>query len=116
MWAFAILLVFCACRHSKNTTVPVDLIGVWKTPEPTYADRHFEITKDTLSFGTGEGRIDSHPILSIEEVPQVPQGAEHFYIISYADNGQKSVFSFHLNNGVIRIKNQKALQWTKQRR
>jgi hypothetical protein len=89
------------------------LIGVWKTSAPTYADRYFEITKDSITFGTGEGTHVSHRILSIE---MVPQEAEQVYIISYADGGQKSVFSFHLNNGVIRIKNQKELQWTKQRR
>ena len=115
MWALAVLAVFCACRAAKNTTIPAELIGVWKTSAPTYADRHFEITKDSLSFGTGGGKFDSHPILGIEEVTK---GNDHVYTISYADGGHKSVFSFQFYpaNGMIRIKNQEDLQWTRLRR
>lgn len=116
MWAFAILAVFCACRSPKDSTIPAELIGIWKTSAPTYADRHFEITKDSLSFGTGGGKYDSHPILSIEKVIKENK---HVYVISYADGGHKSVFSFHFypaNDGMIRIKNQEDLQWTRQRR
>jgi hypothetical protein len=46
-------------------TVPEDLIGVWETKSPAYADRFFEIQAKEIIFGTGEGRFDVYPITKI---------------------------------------------------
>jgi len=50
----------------EEDTVPGDLIGVWKTTAPTYADRFFEIKTDEVIFGIGEGNFDTYAITRIE--------------------------------------------------
>ena len=46
-------------------TVPEDLIGVWETTSPAYADRFFEIKAKEIIFGTGEEKFDAYPITKI---------------------------------------------------
>ena len=50
-------MVLSVCQCGKKTAVPDDLIGVWETTAPTYADRFFEIKTDEVIFGTGEGKL-----------------------------------------------------------
>jgi hypothetical protein len=48
--ACVILTALVGCRSERTATVPDDLIGVWKTTEPRYADRPFEFTRNTVSI------------------------------------------------------------------
>ena len=118
--AFAILTIFIGCPSKKDTTVPDELLGVWKTSAPKYADRYFEITKGVMIFDIGEGDVDSSPITSIETV----SGGRHtLYTISYQSyqnrEGQEYRFSFYYDSahgGEIVFKNQEDITWTKERR
>ena len=92
------------------------MIGAWKTAAPLYTDRFFEIKKDEIVFGTGEGRFNTNAIISIEA--EKMRGEEtSLYTIHYKDQeGEKYTFSFHYDpamNGVIRLKNQKQFAWTR---
>ncbi|MFQ5897231.1 MAG: hypothetical protein ACE5JN_03200 [Candidatus Methylomirabilia bacterium] len=115
--AVAILTTLSGCQFGQHTTVPDDLIGVWKTSAPKYADRFFEITKDTIIFGTGNGNTTVHPIWKIETARD---SYDTLYTISYvALEGEVYNFSFYhalTGGGVIRFKNQKQMTWTKARR
>jgi len=95
-----------------------DIIGVWKTSEPTYADRSFEITKERITFGIGEGKFDIHYIKKIR-VKQFPQDKSSLYTIYYEGNdGEEYTFAFfyyHENRGIIRLKNQRQIEWEKER-
>ena len=115
--AFAILTTFIGCSPEKDTTVPDEFLGVWKTSAQKYADRYFEITKDVIIFDIGEGHVDSSPISSIETVSQ---GRHTLYTISYHNQeGQEYLFSFYYDSaqdGVIVFKNQEDIRWTKEPR
>ncbi len=104
------------CQCGKKTTVPEDLIGVWETTAPTYADRPFEIKTDEVIFGTGEGKFDTYPITKIK-IEKDPTEQKTLYIICYKNiEGQEYKFSFYCdpaNQGMIRFKNQKEMVWTK---
>ena len=113
--AFAIFATFFACHTGKNTTVPDDLVGIWRTSAPKYADRFFEITKDSIIFAIGEGNADIHPI---EDIDEIREEKNILYTISYLIEGQQNRFSFHYdptNDGVIRFKNQIQYAWRKDR-
>ena len=110
------LIVLSICQCGRKTTVPEDLIGVWRTMAPTYADRFFEIRADEVIFGTGEEKFDTYPITKIKiEKDREEQGT--LYVICYKNIvGQEYKFSFYYdpaNQGTIRFKNQKEMVWMK---
>jgi hypothetical protein len=110
------LMVLAACQGGGKAAVPDDLIGVWETTTPSYADRPFEITADELIFGTGEGKFDTYPITKTK-IEKDPIEQKTLYIICYKNiEGQEYKFSFYhdpANQGTIRFKNQKEMVWTK---
>lgn len=110
------LILFLGCQCGKKETLPDYLIGVWKTTGPSYADRFFEIKKDEIVFGTGEGSFNTNAIIYIE-AEKIRGEKTSLYTIHYKDrDGEKGAFSFHYDpamNGVIRLKNQKQFAWTR---
>jgi len=110
------LMVLSACQCGRKTPVPDNLIGVWETAAPAYADRFFEIKTDEIIFGTGEEKFDTYPITKIKiEKDCEEQGT--LYVICYKNiEGQEYKFSFYYNpanQGTIRFKNQQEMVWTK---
>jgi hypothetical protein len=110
------LMVLAACQGGGKAAVPVELIGVWETTAPTYADRFFEITAGEVMFGTGEEKFDTYPITKIK-IEKDFKEQKAYYIIYYKNvEGQEYKFSFYYdpaNQGTIRFKNQKEMVWTK---
>lgn len=94
-----------------------DLMGVWKTSEPRYADRFIKIGKDTITFGTGGENFESYSIKKIY-MKKVPIENSILYTIHYKNReGVWNKFAFYyspVNGGVIRLKNQKQMVWTKE--
>lgn len=111
-----ILMLLLGCQSRKPTAVPDELVGVWKTLNPQYADRSFEITKTSIIFNTGDGQIDSYPIAAAE---QAREGKALLYTILYlSETRQEYRFIFYFessNAGVIRWKNKRDIEWAKAR-
>jgi hypothetical protein len=109
-------MVLAACQGGGKAAVPDELIGVWETTAPTYADRFFEITVGEVMFGTGEEKFDTYPIKKIK-IEKDFKEQKAYYIIYYKNvEGQEYKFSFYYdpaNQGTIRFKNQKEMVWTK---
>jgi hypothetical protein len=109
------LFMLFACQSGRNTPVQ-DLLGVWRTTAPAYADRFFEIKTDEVIFGTAEGKFDTYPITKIK-IEQDPNEKGTLYVICYKNiEGQEYKFSFYYdpaNQGTIRFKNQKQMVWSK---
>jgi hypothetical protein len=105
-----------ACQSKGKAAVPNDLIGVWETRDPDYADRPFEITADEVIFVTGEKSFDTYPITKIGMEKDLKE-QRTLYIICYKVSArQEYKFSFYydpVNQGTIRFKNQKGMVWTK---
>jgi hypothetical protein len=114
--AFVTLVYLCGCRSGKNKTVPDELVGVWKTSAPNYADRSFELKKDAIIFGTGEGKVSFNTILQVEEVREEKEKMV-LYVIHYTGEGGNdyalSLYYDATNGGTIRFKNQMQIEWTK---
>lgn len=117
LWIIIVyLMVLAACQGGGKAAVPDELIGVWETTTPSYADRPFEIKTDELIFGTGEEKFDTYPIKKIKIEKDLKE-QKAYYIIYYKNvEGQEYKFSFYFdpaNQGKIRFKNQKEMVWTK---
>ncbi len=114
--AFVTLVCLCGCRSVKNKTVPDELVGVWKTSAPNYADRYFELKKDAIIFGTGKGSASVNAILKVEEVREEKEKVV-LYVIHYTNEGGKDyLLSFYYDPtdaGRIRFKNQMQIEWTR---
>ena len=115
--AFALLVIVIGCQSKEDNAVPDNLLGVWKTSDPKYADRFVEIIKKAILFGTGGESFELHALADIENTRE---GKEIFYTITHINHhGQRYKFSFYYdptNGGAIRFKNQKHIIWTKERR
>ena len=114
--AFTIFAVSFGCQSGSTGAID-DLVGVWKTPAPRYADRFFEFTKDYIIFGTGEGGTTAHTIKTVKEVRE---GKKILYTVYYENRGgQESTFSFYFDpdsGGVIAFKNQQEIAWARSSR
>lgn len=99
---------------AKTTPIPDDLIGVWNTSSPKYAQRFFEIKKHVLVFGTGKTMSDYG---AISKVNKAVQDKNVLYTIYYeSDQGGEQQFSFFydaIDGGTIKFKNLKQIKWTK---
>jgi hypothetical protein len=113
---FLLMIPFFGFQCGGTPTVPENLIGVWGTSDPTYADRTFEITGNEVIFQTGERTFDTYRINKIE-VEKVAGKQNLLYIFHYkSKEGLKYKFSFYYDpkgKGEIRYKNQSHILWTK---
>ncbi len=113
--AFAVLAPLFGCQ-SRNTTVPDGLVGVWKSSAPKYADRSFEITKDSVIIRAGQKTLSTRSISNIETTSGKNINFNIFLLNQ--KEGEETEFSFYYdpkNNGEIRLKNPVNIAWTKER-
>ena len=86
-WVYAtgVLVALTSCRAEP---VPPELIHVWRTKAPAYHDRHLEVRKDLLVFGTGGYMSELFPIDGIESEPATD--GDTLYTIRYrAEDGAR---------------------------
>jgi hypothetical protein len=103
----------CWIWHPEPMQVPQDLIGEWRTTDPTYADRALVIDQSTINFETGNGKVSVGFIDRIK-VSQVDNRT--LFTIKYSLNGATNNVSFFYENGknkTLRFKNQETVVWTK---
>lgn len=111
--AVVLVLVLAGCGPESSKTVPADLIGIWKTSAPKYADTFIELTRTTITFGAGEK--GTH-LRSVGKVTKERDEAGTLYTVFYTDpGGQEYKFAFYYDpaDGVLRWKNQRTIAWVK---
>lgn len=112
--AVAIYGIFVMSQNwPKPQNVPDELVGTWRTSDPKYADRSFEIDIVTINFGTGEGTVTTG---FIQKVEAVPEGRRTLYTITYVEDGKEELCSFYYTSAkekTIVFKNQPNINWTK---
>jgi hypothetical protein len=115
---FVTLALMSGAHCQERDTVPQELIGVWVTKDPNYADRPFEIKKNTVIFEQGLGYLD-FDVYPIAGVKKTDLENQTLYIIYYTiSSGKRFEFSFYFSaakGGEIRFKNQPEMVWTKKK-
>jgi hypothetical protein len=110
---FGLLLALVGCGPESSKTVPDDLMGVWKTSDPKYADTFIELTRTTIVFGFADGTADVRTVASVEKVRE---DGNLLYTVFYVDPEQqqyKLSFYYEAAGGVMRWKNQRTIAWMK---
>jgi len=110
----ALCTLMLGCGTKQYSTLPDELVGVWNTAAPKYADRYFVLKKDLIIIGTGGGTTSRH---IIEHVEKTREGGQTFYTIFYMEDGTRYQWSFYYNpaQGAIQFKHQTPIIWTKKR-
>jgi len=108
------LAIFAIWRNAqKNYRLPEELAGEWKSSDPRYADRSFELSQGYVSLATGDGTAVSG---FIQEVTVSQDGVGTLYTITYKhDEGvnEMSLYYESSHGEKIRFKNQPNIVWTK---
>jgi hypothetical protein len=111
----ALVLVLASCAKKTYKEVPDELVGVWKTSAPKYDDRFFELKKNSITFGTGEGASETFPVTKTEMQPEDGENLYQVYYVATEGDTQQWVFYFPAaGQGSLRLKNQKSIPWNKQ--
>lgn len=122
----ALLLVFCAVaggavlaralQPKAVTTLPAELVGVWRTDAPRYADRRLEITTSSVGFQAGAGAAPAplHRILQVLRSAG-PEGVR--FRIEYLQEDARAELDIVWQDWPrpsIRFSNQSDLVWTRE--
>jgi len=78
----AILLIFCGYACKKKIVVPGELLGVWKTTDPTYEGCYFDIKEDRVAIKTIEGTVNVNTITGVKKDKKLSTEDRICYIIS----------------------------------
>ena len=94
---------------SEASAPPEELLGVWSTEYPDYADRAFEITDTSVTFFQGEGRSSKHRLVGVER-EELP--GRVMYTLKHDLEGATVGFEFEYKDpGEIRLINQEHMVW-----
>ncbi len=100
----------------RSDPLPRDLVGVWQTTAPDYADRTFEIAEDALVFRTGP-RPSDYEVHLISEVRSSSLDDDvKLYRVTYGaeDAGGELAFHYHPRpQPQIRFAHQRDMIWTR---
>jgi len=112
-----LIIVSIFIFHPKqDEDLSESLIGRWTTSEPRYEDRFFELSKEKITYGLGEDKIDVNVISSIDKSVK---DNNTLYTINYHNlEGLEYTRSFYYspsNGGVITFKNQMDVKWIKKK-
>ena len=86
--AIAVLLVAMAGCRAEPPVVPAPLLHVWRTQAPAYRDRHLEIRRDMLVFGTSAYLSELYPIERVEAEPAEEGGTQYTIHYRAQDGGR----------------------------
>jgi hypothetical protein len=111
--AIAILMSLSGCQSTREATLPQELVGVWRTTHPKYADRFFELTGRQITFGMGGNSLTKYTIAGIEH--RHKEGEVLYRILYWSEDVQEDVFAIRYSSqtGVVRLDNQNQVEWKK---
>ena len=118
--ALAMFAALFGSQCREPWAVPDELVGVWRTSAPKYADCYFELTQDLMIFAN-EAHLEERSVNRISGIKKTDRGKAILYTFSYEvhfedEEGKKGKFSFYYDpseGGSIRFKNQPRIKWRK---
>lgn len=93
--AFGLLLTAAAAVTGcapEPLPLPPEIVGVWTTTEPRYAERSFELRPDWVIFGTGRNTLTMHELARVEPGTASSREAREwtpYRIVYRAENGDE---------------------------
>ncbi len=109
------LTLLIACQKDYERGSYPDIIATWKTEDPKYADRFFQITDEHIIFGTGHSTSEINTITAIHAKSIA---ALTVYEISYSDfedNNSSIAIIVNPKKETMTLQNQPNIFWRKHR-
>jgi hypothetical protein len=100
---------------TPQVDIPDELYGKWTTTEPRYADRYFELSQATVTFGRGDNGIAVYTLNRIQGVLETDQ--IHYRVTFQDDEGteySQTIFFSDDDKDKLMFKNQEDIFWHKQ--
>jgi len=108
-------LIFFTVNCEKKIPFPTELIGVWTTESPGYADKYIDIKDMQIIFGTGES-IPS--ILLVDQIQKKTKTQLVEWTLKCKDIEGNPIdivvfYKIEANKEQITMKNKEQVLWTK---
>ena len=100
----------------RSAEIPEGAVGLWRTLAPSYSDRAFRITMNTLTFYVSPQDSTFHPIVRVRETEYMEDRGTTEYTVFYTQYREEYEFSFLYSeepDTTIRFINQKQMTWRK---
>lgn len=107
------VLIYAGTHMQNPPGIPEQLLGTWRSTEPSYEGRTFELGLANITFGVGEGKAETG---FIEKVETDWQDHHFMYTVHYVQDGVESQCSFYAESQgkeVLYFKNQPRIKWVK---
>ena len=118
----ALIIIFVAllgCQSKDSSTLPNELLGVWKTAAPKYKDCSFVLKEGFIIYISGN-LLENIDVNFISRIEKTPRDAGIFYTLHcLKSKGQEFIVSFYYypeEGGIIRFKNQNRIDWKKDKK
>jgi len=112
-----LLLLLSGCGRLGPQTLPVQMVGEWKTDEPRYHGRFLRLETDRITFGLAGLAPDNTE--HIERISMAPSDNPTDYTIRLkAGDGTADSIVLQFtpqNGGELRLKNQPTVVWKRKR-
>ena len=110
----AVIILFMRTGPDAVIELPKELHGEWVTAHPKYANRFIQFDRRLITISTSEKDFDLYAVLNVEKT-DLKNG--YLYNVAYREPPNLELtFSFFYdpsNGGVVRLKNQKNIEWKK---
>ncbi len=112
-----IAIALLGCHPFKDKNIPEELLGVWETSEPRYANCTFTLKQEMIIFSNPVSHLNVNFISNIEKFIETDR---ILFEIFYGDTGggeyKLSLFYCKTpNGGEVRFRNQMEIVWTKKK-
>lgn len=102
-----------SCEPPLLEEPPPAILGRWTTTDPRYADRAFEITKETVYIHQGGNNFAAYAVKGFQIT--VANDDDPVHSVVYVDDAAEEYeFRFYVSSedgGVIRFTNQREMVW-----
>lgn len=107
--------VLTVINREEPIEIPDDLFGYWTTTDPKYADRHFDLSSATVTFGLGD---DASAVYAVDRISAAREHDRIVYTVTFKDEegvAHTQSMAFHQNNpNQLVFINQQGTVWHKQ--
>ncbi len=99
----------------RTVDIPDGAVGLWTTLTPSYADRAFRLTKNTLTFHVSPQDSTFHPIVRVESNSGDDDNATRYTVFytHYRDIYEFSFLYSEVPDTTIKFVNQRQMIWRK---
>jgi hypothetical protein len=97
-----------------SVEIPEKLFGRWTTADPKYADRFFDLSKNSVVFGVGNGNI---AVYTTDDIYGIIEDDRIIYTVIFVDDEgveySQSLYFSKNDDNLLFFKNQNKIGWRK---